>query len=155
MAKKQNVKEVTKLFERKILQAYVDALNEAGALVRDTAKIYAPVDNGPLHDSIFFRIDENTMRGEVYTELEYAPHVEYGTVAHVIEPKEKKALAFEVDRKQRLTKVAQGKSAKPNMVIVKKVNHPGTRAQPFMRPALDANKQNIKKIFAYHLNKIK
>jgi len=55
------------------------------------------------------------------TNLEYAPDVEYGTSAHVILPKTKKALHW-------------GGDGGP---VLAKVNHPGTAAQPFMRPAFD------------------
>ena len=52
---------------------------------------------------------------------EYAEAVEFGTAPHIIVPKNKKALAFSMDKKK---------------VIVKKVKHPGTRPQPYMRPAM-------------------
>lgn len=51
----------------------------------------------------------------------HSAHVEFGTAPHRITPNGKKALAF----------VAGGES-----VIVKGVNHPGTKPNPFMRRAL-------------------
>jgi hypothetical protein len=53
----------------------------------------------------------------------YAAHVEYGTRAHVIRPRRRKALRF----------VSGG-----NTVFAQRVNHPGTRAYRFMRNALEA-----------------
>ena len=58
----------------------------------------------------------------LYDNVEYAPDVEFGTSPHVIRPNAKKALKFK----------SKGKA-----VFAKKVMHPGTRAQPFFRPALD------------------
>jgi hypothetical protein len=49
---------------------------------------------------------------------DYSAHVEFGTAPHEIKPKSKKALAF----------VSGGQK-----VVVKSVQHPGTRPNPFMR----------------------
>jgi hypothetical protein len=56
----------------------------------------------------------------VGTNVEYGPDVEYGTSAHEIRPENAKALFWPG-------------AAHP----FAKVNHPGTPAQPFMRPAFD------------------
>lgn len=58
-------------------------------------------------------------QGEVHTSnVKYAIYVEKGTKAHIIRPKRKKFLYW------------QGASHP-----VKKVNHPGTKAKPFLIPA--------------------
>lgn len=85
-----------------------------------------PVDTGRLRQSIQVRVENN--RVTVGPDTEYAEYVEFGTKPHVIEPKNKKALAFKVGGQ---------------MVVVKKVNHPGTKAQPFVRPAFDAWVQTL------------
>lgn len=66
---------------------------------------------------------ENVPKGSiiVYTEVPYAKAVEYGSPPHIIVPKVKKALAFEIGGEK---------------VVVKKVKHPGNPPQPFMRPAV-------------------
>ena len=83
-----------------------------------------PVDTGRLRNSIEAeQTDEGWIIG---TNLDYAVPVEIGSPPHIIVPKTKKALRFEVDRKMRL---AKGKSPKQaNIVFAKKVEHPGTKA---------------------------
>ena len=46
--------------------------------VEDTAKQLCPVDTGNLRDSISHIVYTNG-NAEIYTNVEYAPHVEYGT----------------------------------------------------------------------------
>ncbi len=58
----------------------------------------------------------------VGTPVDYAPHVEFGTVAHTITVKNAKVLS-------------NGKK-----FFGKTVKHPGTNAQPFLRPAMDLSK---------------
>ena len=58
--------------------------------------------------------------------IKYAPGVEYGTKAHIIRPKNKKVLYW--------------KGAKHP---VKKVNHPGSKAKPFLIPALEKEKDQF------------
>ena len=58
--------------------------------------------------------------------IKYAPHVEYGTKAHIIKPKNKKALYW--------------KGAKRP---VKQVNHPGSKAKPFLIPAFNQEKDQF------------
>jgi hypothetical protein len=52
----------------------------------------------------------------------YAGFVEFGTKPHEIRPKSAKVLRFSVGGKT---------------VYTKRVRHPGTKAQPFMKPAVD------------------
>ena len=58
--------------------------------------------------------------------IKYAPMVEYGTKAHIIRPKNKKALYW--------------KGAKHP---VKQVNHPGSKAKPYLIPAFNSEKDKI------------
>lgn len=90
--------------------------------VQNEARRRVPVDTGRLRSSIVSR-SENSGRTVGYvvgTNVNYAAAVEYGTAPHVIKPKNKKALFWPGARHP----VAQA-------------NHPGTRAQPFMRPAVE------------------
>ncbi|MEU0370637.1 HK97-gp10 family putative phage morphogenesis protein [Streptomyces sp. NPDC006283] len=90
--------------------------------VQNEARRRAPVDTGRLRSSIVSRA-ENSGRSVGYvvgTNVNYAAAVEYGTAPHVIKPLTKKALYWPGARHP----VAQ-------------VNHPGTRPQPFMRPAVE------------------
>lgn len=82
----------------------------------------APIKTGNLRGSIRVIV---TMRGriEVGPDVFIAPYawdVEYGTKPHIIEAKPGKVLRFE----------AGGK-----VIYTRKVHHPGTKAQPYVRPA--------------------
>jgi len=90
--------------------------------VQNEARRRAPVDTGRLRSSIVSRA-EGSGRSVGYvvgSNVNYAAAVEYGTAPHVIKPKYKQALYWPGARHP----VAQ-------------VNHPGTRAQPFLRPAIE------------------
>lgn len=88
----------------------LDAVTEdvEGDIVRG-----APVDTAELVRSVYRR------GHRVYVGTDHWHHVEYGTEPHVIEPRTKRALWWPGAHHP-----------------VKKVQHPGTPAQPFMRPAL-------------------
>jgi HK97 gp10 family phage protein len=98
------------------------ALVQTGVDVQNRARQLCPVDTGRLRSSIVHHVDGSARVSGVTvgTNVSYAADVEYGTAPHVILPKNKKALYW------------PGASHP-----VSKVNHPGTRAQPFMRPALE------------------
>ena len=86
---------------------------------------------GDLRRSIARRV-EGAHRGIVFTDMKYAPYVEFGTKPHVIRPKTKKMLAFRVGGK---------------MVFARKVNHPGTRAYNYMKDAFNESTPKITKIY--------
>ena len=58
-----------------------DAVNKATQLVHGQAKALAPVDTGQLAGSIHMQVKETgtEVQGRVYTNVEYAPYVEFGT----------------------------------------------------------------------------
>lgn len=90
--------------------------------VQNEARRRARVDTGRLRSSIVSRA-ETSGRAVGYvvgTNVKYAADVENGTDPHVIVPKDKKALYWPGARHP-----------------VGKVNHPGTKAYPFMRPAIE------------------
>ena len=58
--------------------------------------------------------------------IKYAPHVEYGTRAHIIKAKNKRFLYWEGAKHP-----------------VKKVNHPGSKAKPFLIPAFNQEKDQF------------
>lgn len=106
--------------EKNILRAALRAgINE----FKKDAQQKVPVDEGDLRRSI--RVTTRTKKGTVYASLKAggrkAPHahlVEFGTTAHKIMAKKKSAL------------VVNGR-------LVREVDHPGAKAQPFMRPSFD------------------
>jgi HK97 gp10 family phage protein len=98
------------------------AVVQTGVDVQNRARELCPVDTGRLRSSIVHRTEGGgrSVGVVIGTNVSYAADVEYGTKPHVILPKNKKALYW------------PGASHP-----VSKVNHPGTRAQPFMRPAVE------------------
>lgn len=90
--------------------------------VQNEARRRAPVDTGRLRSSIVSRAEGSgrSLGYVIGTNVNYAAAVEYGTSPHVITPKNKRALYWPG-------------AAHP----VAKVNHPGTAAKPFLRPAIE------------------
>ena len=83
------------------------------------------VDTGHLRRGI--STDIKGLDATIHTSnIKYAPGVEYGTRAHVIRAKNKKALYW--------------KGAKHP---VKQVNHPGSKAKPFLIPAFNQEKDQF------------
>lgn len=82
-------------------------------------------------------VDEQAQRVRVVAggdrEVGYAAHVEFGTAPHVIVPRRRKALAWGGAR--RLSGSLR-KGAKPTN-FARRVNHPGTRARPYLRPGAE------------------
>jgi hypothetical protein len=95
-----------------------------------------PVDTGRLRNSIKVK---STSQGIIIWMVDYGKFVEFGTPPHIIEPHNKKALAFEVGKIERLSGKKKGKT----MVVVKKVRHPGTRPNPFVRNTIQTKLRKI------------
>lgn len=97
------------------------ALRKGANEIRNEAKANVPVDRGDLKKSL--KVSTGGKRGKIIAKvksgLRYAHLVEFGTAAHKIEGKNGGFLFF-------------------NGMGVKSVHHPGSKAQPFMRPALDS-----------------
>ena len=103
-----------------------DALGKCCALVERTAKELAPKDNGELRRSITSKVEGNV--GIVFTNLEYAPYVEYGT-----------GLFAETEGRKDVPWCYEDEEGEWHSTS-------GQKPQPFMRPALDQNRANIKKL---------
>ncbi len=130
MAKDVEVQGVDKVVETmdKLVspEAIAEALGKCCALVERTAKELAPKDNGELRRSITSKVEGNV--GIVFTPLEYAPYVEYGT-----------GLFAESEGRKDVPWCYQDDEGEWHSTS-------GQKPQPFMRPALDRNRVNIKKI---------
>ena len=71
--------------------------------------------------------DVKGLEATVHTSnLKYAPMVEFGTKAHIIRPKNKKALYWK-------------SASRP----VKQVSHPGSKAKPYLIPAFEDEKDKF------------
>jgi hypothetical protein len=92
--------------------------HDIGKAILDDAQQFVPKKSGRLHDSLRAEVHRKVLRvGSL--DVNYATDVEMGTAPHVIVPRNKKALYW------------------PGADYpVRKVNHPGTQAQPYLRPAL-------------------
>lgn len=93
-------------------------LEKLGREIQNDAERLAPVKTGRLRASLYHEVNRGELRVGV-RDVPYWMTVEYGSGPHIITPKTKKALYWPgADHP------------------VAKVNHPGTPAQPFLRPAL-------------------
>lgn len=102
------------------------ALGKACALVERSAKQLAPKDTGALRRSITSKVEGD--KGIVYTPLEYAPYVEYGTGLFAENGGRKDVPWYYEDDKGEWHKTS------------------GQEPQPFMRPALNQNREQILRI---------
>jgi hypothetical protein len=87
----------------------------------------------------------------------YAGDVEFGTLPHVIKAKPGGVLVFQAQagsdiksrralfRNKKTGKLQKSKS-KNTLIFTKSVNHPGTKAQPYLRPAVLDNLPRIARI---------
>lgn len=93
--------------------------NEIAAEAQDIV----PVRTGNLKNSISVVAGQHQVYvGPDVSRAPYAAYVEYGTQAHVIEPSKAKVLRFTVGGQT---------------VYARRVRHPGSRAHPYMRPAVE------------------
>lgn len=103
------------------------AMQQACNIVESAAKDKAPKDTGALRRSITSKVEAtgNSIEGIVFTPLEYAPYVEYGTGIYSDNGNGRKT---------------------PWVYMDDKGNYHYTRGQhpqPFLRPALQENKDKI------------
>ena len=108
-------------------EAIKKALTKSALLVEADAKINCPVDTGLLRSSITHNVYDDY--AEVGTNFSYAPYVEHGT-----------GLFAEAGNGRQTPWTYQDADGQWHTTI-------GQHPQPFLRPALDANKQKIEQIF--------
>lgn len=111
------------------------SLGKACAVVERTAKEKAPKDTGELRRSITSRVDG--IDGIVYTTLEYAPYVEYGTGLFA---------TGEGGGRQDVPWHYQDDKGEWHETS-------GQHPQPYMKPALDENREEILRILKEGLKK--
>ena len=106
------------------------ALGKACALVERSAKQNAPKGTGELRRSITSKIENNgsELQGVVFTALEYAPYVEFGT-----------GLFAENGGRKDVPWNYQDDEGEWHSTS-------GQHPKPFMRPALDENREEILRI---------
>lgn len=116
--------EVLKMLDQALSEEKIaDGLQKAVLLVERSAKTKAPKGDGELRRSIQSKVDGNV--GYVYTNLEYAPYVEYGT-----------GLFAEEGGRTDVPWIYQDEEGKWHSTK-------GMKPQPYMRPALNENRTKI------------
>jgi HK97 gp10 family phage protein len=105
------------------------ALGKACALVERSAKQKAPKGDGSLRRSISSKVDPVAQIGVVFTPLEYAPYVEYGTGLFAEDGNGRKDVPWHYQDEKGEWHTTSG-----------------MKPQPYMRPALNENRQQIMEI---------
>lgn len=98
---------------------------QGGQEIRNQAVLRTPVKTGVLRAGWQVRSSRRPDGAtvDIYNNVNYSAHIEYGTKAYTIYPKSGKVLAFQMNGKT---------------VFAKSVNHPGIRfPKPMLRPAVD------------------
>ena len=111
------------------------AISLSVALIGRNAKMEAPSKTGELRRGIKNKI--SPFRGSVESTVDYGIYVHEGTSAHIIKPVKKKALYWKGARHP-----------------VKSVQHPGTRANPFMRRGAEKSEGQVQRTFQLAINNI-
>lgn len=113
------------------IQPLTQAMYDACDLVESSAKDKAPKDTGALRRSIQSKVEVtgNEIDGIVFTPLEYSQYVEYGT-----------GLFAENGNGRKTPWVYRDDKGDYHYTR-------GQHPQPFLRPALEENKDKIKEIF--------
>lgn len=99
------------------------ASERLGPAIEKDAKRYCPVDTGALKESIENHLEEHDLIVSATGGADgrtYAAYVELGTRPHVIESHGDYPL----------------RNRRTGQVFGRRVNHPGTRERPYLRPAL-------------------
>ena len=102
-----------------IKEAIELALPRIGIRLQNELILASPVDTGRLRNSIVVTTEGSTIFIRM---VDYAYFVEFGSVPHIIKPKDKQALKFKAGGKE---------------VFAKVVKHPGSRPNPFIRNTLN------------------
>ena len=124
-----NLNMLIKSFDR----AYIKpAMEDACALVANSAKRKAPKDTGALRRSIEFEVSDDGLEGVIYSNLEYAPYVEFGTGIYATVGVGRQTPWFYP-------------TYKDGKFVCYLTN--GQRPQPYLEPALNNNLGRIRKCF--------
>ena len=117
-----------------IVQAAVVAAQ--AILAKFTTAATVPIKTGYLVQNWGF--DIGNLQARWYPKAAYAPYVEFGTAPHVIEAKNARVLA----------------NVQTGQVFGRRVNHPGTKANPFMERIVASAQPEIETLFVAALEKI-
>ena len=112
-----------------------DGMKKCCALVERSAKEKVPVQTGGLRRSITSKVENNGLEvtGTIYTPLEYAPYIEYGTGLFAEKGGRPTPWCYQDDKGEWHTTSGQP-------------------PQPYMRPALNENRTTILEILGGSIN---
>lgn len=112
-----------------------DGMKKCCALVERSAKEKVPVQTGELRRSITSKVENNGLEvtGTIYTPLEYAPYIEYGTGLFAEKGGRTTPWCYQDDKGEWHTTSGQP-------------------PQPYMRPALNENRTAILEILGGSIN---
>jgi len=119
----------------KVKSRLQEAVNEAALFATDEIKAVTPVAKRQLVRSI--RPEFGVLRAVISPNTKYAIFVHEGTRPHIIMPLKKQALYW-----------------KGALHPVRRVLHPGTKAQPFLETGMTNAKEGVIQIFEKKLNQI-
>ena len=137
----KGIDSLTQRFNKIANMELKDAVNKATQLVHGQAKALCPADTGQLRESIHMQVKDTgkAIEGRVYTNVEYASYVEFGTgvKGNGTYPYKVEGLSLEYKDKG----WAYYDEDKGEYIYTK-----GQVAQPYMYPALKRNEKTIKQI---------
>lgn len=112
-----------------------EGMKKSCALVERSAKQKVPVDTGELRRSITSKVESNgqEITGTIYTPLEYAPYIEYGTGLFATKGGRPTPWSYKDDKGEWHTTSGQP-------------------PQPFLRPALNENRTTILTLLGGSIN---
>ena len=146
---------IAKLDKMQDTSTIVSAMQDACKLVEGAATDKAPKDTGALRRSITNRVEVvgNEVNGIVFTPLEYAPYIEYGTGIYAENGGTSGYWVYVGDKDYDPNRKKSGKrytlqEAKKIVAIMRSKGIEayytnGQHPQPFLRPALNENKDEI------------
>lgn len=158
--KVKGVAQVTRRFDRIAKMELKTAMNKAIQLVHGQAGALAPSGDGDLRESIHMEVKENPngVVGRVYTNVEYAAYVEFGTgtKGDGTYPYKVKGLNLEYASEPWYIPVEKIDERIASRYRFKKIHGKGGQdyyvchgqaAQPYLYPALKNHERTIRKYF--------
>lgn len=113
------------------------------------AKRRVLVRTGKTRNSITHVVSDDGMNGSVGSNDPNAARIEFGTGPHVIEARPGGVLVFPGNARQSI----KSRRTTTSKVFTKRVNHPGTRAHPFLLPAFEEERPEFLRRLADAINR--
>lgn len=123
----------------------IRGLYAGGLVITDAAKHLAPVDTGELRRSITLKAEGNSVI--IGTDKEYAPFIEFGSGPHISDVQKEEFIA-------NLTAWAHRHGIEDPWPLIQAIRKRGTTAKPFLRPAVEENKEAIAKAIRDHISQV-